>query len=78
MPSLDILYTPKQLFRSSIKTTDEVRVYEARNGEAILVPAGVLRKIQTDACETRGISIHYTLFGSINLLSFYRLKPWHK
>jgi AraC-like DNA-binding protein len=76
MPSLDILFTPNQLFRSSIKTTDGVQVYEARNGEALLVPAGVLRKIQTDACETRGISIRYTLFGGIDLLSFYRL-PFH-
>jgi len=76
MPCLDILYTPKESFRSSIKITDEVQVYEARNGEALMLPAGVARKLETDACETRGISIRYTLFGGIDLLSFYRL-PFH-
>jgi AraC-like DNA-binding protein len=76
MPWLDILYTPDQLFRSSVKTPDGVQNYEAKNGEALLLPPGIKRKLETNACETRGISIHYSVFSGIDLMSFYHL-PLH-
>ena len=51
MPYLDILYTPKQLFRSTIKIGGDLQAYEAQNGEALLVPAAVLHDFETDECE---------------------------
>ncbi len=51
MPYLDIFYTPKQLFRSTIKIGGDLQAYEAQNGEALLVPAGVLHNFETDECE---------------------------
>ncbi len=51
MPYLDILYTPKQLFRSTIKIGGDLQAYEAQNGETLLVPAGVLHNFEPDECE---------------------------
>lgn len=76
MPWLDIIYTPDHLFKSSVETADGVQSYEAKNGEALLLPPGMKRKLETHASETRGISIHYSVFSGIDLMSFYHL-PLH-
>ncbi len=51
MPYLDILDTPKQLFRSASKIGGDFQVYDAQNGEALLVPAAVLPNFETNECE---------------------------
>ncbi len=51
MPYLDILYTPKQLVRSTLKIGGDLQAYEAQNGAALLAPAGVLHSFETDECE---------------------------
>ena len=50
MPYLDILYTPRQLFRSALKLGCEFQACEAQNGAALLLPAGVSHNFETDEC----------------------------
>jgi AraC-like DNA-binding protein len=71
-PCLVVIYTPDVPYRLSLKEAGEVRVIEASNGEALLVPAGTLHRFDSPACHIRGVNIQFTLFGGIDVLSFYR------
>ncbi len=75
-PCLVIVYTPKERYRLFVKSGTDTRLFEAGNGEALLIPAGVTHRFEGPACVVRGVNIQYTLFGGIDVLSFYRV-PHH-
>ncbi|MEQ8689600.1 MAG: AraC family transcriptional regulator [Pseudomonadales bacterium] len=70
---LVIIYTPRDPYHLYLRRSGNVQHYCARNGEALLVPAGVAHRFEAEACVIRGINIQYTLFGAVDVLSFYRV-----
>ena len=75
-PCLVIVCNAGQPYRLQVRNGEEQRSFEASDGEALLVPAGVTHRFEADACEIRGINVQYSLFGSIDVLSFFRV-PHH-
>ncbi len=72
-PCLVIIYTPDNPYRLFVQNQGEIECVEARDGQALLVPAGTLHRFDAPACDIRGINIQFSLFGSIDALSFYRV-----
>lgn len=72
-PCLVIIYTPDNPYRLFVQNQGEIRCVEARDGQALLVPAGTLHRFDAPSCDIRGINIQFSLFGSIDALSFYRV-----
>lgn len=47
--------------------------YRAQPGELLIVPPGTRHAFEADACTIRGVNVKYSVFGGINLISFYTL-----
>jgi AraC-like DNA-binding protein len=75
-PCLVILYTPDVPYHLWVDLPAGITEYVARNGEALLIPAGVRHRLESPVCHVKGVNIHYTLFGGIDLLTFFEI-PFH-
>jgi AraC-like DNA-binding protein len=71
-PCLVIIYTMNEPYRLFVQNKDGTQCIEARNGQALLVPAGTLHRFDAPSCDICGINIQFSLFGGIDVLSFYR------
>lgn len=71
-PCLVGIYTHDQPYRLYVQDQGKTECVEAQKGQALLIPAGTLHRIEAPACEIRGINIQFSLFGGIDVLSFYK------
>jgi AraC-like DNA-binding protein len=71
-PCLVIISTLDAPYRLFVQDQGGTQCVEARKGQALLVPAGTLHRFEAPACEIRGINIQFSLFGGIDVLSFYQ------
>lgn len=73
LPYLVIHYTADSVYRCSYRKNGTVETIEARKGQAVLVPSGLVHQMKLfKSCETSNVGIKYTIFGGIDPLSLYR------
>lgn len=75
-PCLVIIYVPSGPYRLLVNTGETVKSFDAKPGDAFLIPAGHLHRFESPTCDIGGVNIHYTLFGSVDILAPYRV-PYH-
>ncbi len=75
-PCLVIIYVPSAPYRLLVNTGKTVKSFDAKSGDAFIIPAGSLHRFESPACDIGGVNIHYTLFGSVDILALYRV-PFH-
>lgn len=75
-PCLVIIYVPSGPYRLLVNTGKAVKSFNAKPRDAFLIPAGILHRFESPACDIGGVNIHYTLFGSVDILALYRV-PHH-
>ncbi|PLW81407.1 hypothetical protein CWI75_15355 [Kineobactrum sediminis] len=65
---LDTAYTLK------VEPSGEaIKTYRAQPGELLIAPPGIRHAFEADTCTIRGINVKYSVFGGIDLISFYTL-----
>ena len=72
-PCLVIVYASGDRHRLFVNTGEEEKCFDALHGEALLIPAGVRHRFESEEGQIRGVNVQYTLFGSVDVLSFYRV-----
>jgi len=66
-----VIYPENQLHQLFVRSEGEITVFEGRDGDAFLIPAGVSHRFDCPTTEIIGVNIQYTLFDGIDMLSFY-------
>jgi AraC-like DNA-binding protein len=72
-PCLVVVYSPEAACELIVRETDGVNTYNGRPGDAFLIPAGTAHQWDSPTCLIGGISVHYTLFSSVDVLELYRV-----